>query len=197
MPAHAGISGNPGISGGAGLAGGAGLLGTVEAFDQAVERVVDRLRTPLLDHVMYALSSAADHSILWHAVGAARGVRQRSLAPVRRLSKILAVESALTNGPVKLLFSRVRPERPAEREGEALPYGLRVPITSSFPSGHATSAFCAATVLAEDGHAIGWYGLATFVAMSRIYVRLHHASDVVAGAAFGVALGAVLRRLIR
>ena len=52
----------------------------------------------------------------------------------------------------------------------------------SFPSGHATAAFCAATLL---GGGVGWYTLAAAVAATRVYVRLHHASDVVAGAAFG------------
>jgi undecaprenyl-diphosphatase len=168
----------------------------VARFDDAVEQAIDRLRSPALDHVMYALSSAADHSVLWHAIGLARAARQRSLAPTRRLSKILAIESALTNGPVKLAFGRLRPEPRAEPP-ERMPYGMRVPITSSFPSGHATSAFCAATVLAEDGGAAVWYSLAALVATSRVYVRMHHASDVVAGAAFGLLLGATLRRLIR
>jgi membrane-associated phospholipid phosphatase len=30
-----------------------------------------------------------------------------------------------------------------------------------------------------------------------VYVRMHHASDVLAGAALGVVLGATLRRIIR
>jgi membrane-associated phospholipid phosphatase len=34
------------------------------------------------------------------------------------------------------------------------------------------------------------------VASTRVYVRLHHASDVVAGAALGLALGAALKRWV-
>jgi len=44
---------------------------------------------------------------------------------------------------------------------------------------------------------VGWFGLATVVACSRIHVRVHHGSDVVAGAALGLALGAVAKRLWR
>ena len=90
------------------------------------------------------------------------------------------MESALTNGAVKSLFGRVRPKEYADL---AFHHGLRRPITSSFPSGHATAAFCAATLL---GGGPGWYGGAA-VAATRVYVRLHHASDVLAGAAFGLA----------
>ena len=101
------------------------------------------------------------------------------------------MESALTNGVVKSLFRRMRPADYADLEFH---HGLRRPITSSFPSGHATAAFCAATLL---GGGPGWYAAAAAVAATRIYVRLHHASDVLAGAAFGVALGLALRQRAR
>jgi membrane-associated phospholipid phosphatase len=41
-----------------------------------------------------------------------------------------------------------------------------------------------------------WFALAALVASSRVYTQMHHCSDVVAGAALGVALGAVARRLV-
>jgi membrane-associated phospholipid phosphatase len=72
-----------------------------------------------------------------------------------RLGLILAAESALTNGPIKAMFKRVRPsdgpgtkDDPGEQDGP-LPYGLRRPVTSSFPSGHAAGAFAVAPVLAR------------------------------------------------
>jgi undecaprenyl-diphosphatase len=102
------------------------------------------------------------------------------------------VESALVNGPVKWFVGRERPRSPGER-----PLPLRTPRTSSFPSGHATSAFCAAALL-SDGDP-GWrplyYGLALVVAWSRVYVEIHHASDVVAGMAAGALLGSLGRRI--
>jgi undecaprenyl-diphosphatase len=72
------------------------------------------------------------------------------------------------------------------------------PITSSFPSGHAATAFMCAGVLAHGSKAApAWYTLAGLVSFSRVYVRMHHASDVIAGAALGAALGVVARRLLR
>ncbi len=74
---------------------------------------------------------------------------------------------------------------------------IRRPRSSSFPSGHATSGFMAATLLVDGRHrrAPLWYAIATVVAASRVHVRIHHGSDVVAGAAIGVGLGALARRL--
>jgi undecaprenyl-diphosphatase len=70
------------------------------------------------------------------------------------------------------------------------------PVTSSFPSGHAVSAFTAATVLARGRNAPFLFALAGTVALSRVYVRMHHTSDVVAGAALGVVIGLAARRLL-
>ena len=159
--------------------------------DALVDAAVGRLRSPALDRIVYSLSSAADHSLLWHAAGVAQAItRGGDFGAAARFSAAMGVESALTNGPVKAAFGRLRPRDLSEVEYH---YGLRRPITSSFPSGHATAAFCAAQLL---GGGVGWYGLAAAVAATRVYVGLHHASDVVAGAAFGLVLGAGLRRVV-
>ena len=163
----------------------------VEHFDRAVDAAVDAVRGPALDAVAYRLSSAADHSLLWHACGVARALaRGGDLRGALRFSAAMGLESALTNGVVKTMFGRIRPVDYADIEFR---HGLRRPITSSFPSGHATAAFCAATLL---GGGVGWYAAAAAVAATRVYVRLHHASDVAAGAVIGLAVGFALRPLV-
>ncbi len=42
-----------------------------------------------------------------------------------------------------------------------------------------------------------WFKIAAVVGISRAYVRIHHGSDVVAGAVVGVVLGLVGRRIAR
>jgi undecaprenyl-diphosphatase len=125
-----------------------------------------------------------------------RAARRGDPAIALRMGVVMGAESALTNGVVKSLFRRIRPDRGDGGEGP-LPYGMHRPITSSFPSGHAASAFTAATVLAERNPAAPLYfGLASFVAASRVYVRMHHVSDVLAGAALGLAFGAIARKVL-
>jgi membrane-associated phospholipid phosphatase len=167
------------------------LAARIAAFDAAIDRRFEVIRKPAVDKIAYRLSSAADHSLLWHTCGAAVAlVRGGDVARAARFSAALGIESALTNGAVKSLFRRIRP---AEYADIAFHHGLRRPVTSSFPSGHATAAFCAAVLLGGGPVA---YGAAGAVAATRVYVRLHHASDVVAGAAFGVALGLALRPFV-
>jgi len=170
------------------------LAPALRRFDAAGERVADRLRgRPVADRVMYAASELGDFSLCWHLLGAARGLTSdRAAAEAVRLSAVLGIESLLVNVGVKGLVRRTRPVVLEER-----PHRLRRPRTSSFPSGHASSAFCAATLLAE-GRARTWplyYAAAAVVAGSRVHVRIHHASDVVAGALLGLALGRAARRV--
>lgn len=166
----------------------------IATFDECVEQCAERVRTPVLDHLFYPLSSAADHSLLWIVAGALRSARDGDPTAARNLGAAMAIESFTTNVVVKSAFRRLRPPRPVEGP---LPYGMHVPITSSFPSGHATAAFCAAAMLGHGRRsAPAWYSLAAAVAAGRVYVRMHHASDVVAGAALGYTLGVALRRLL-
>jgi undecaprenyl-diphosphatase len=169
----------------------------IRRFDQDADRTLDRFRSPTLDHVFFPLSSAADHSVLWAVIGWVRQASGRApRGSANRLIGILAVESVVTNVAIKSLFKRIRPELEEARLLGSLPYGLRRPVTSAFPSGHATSAFTAAAYLSKGSKVAPiYYGLATAVSVSRVYVRLHHASDVIGGAVIGIAFGRIARRL--
>ena len=62
----------------------------------------------------------------------------------------------------------------------------------SFPSGHTSGTFATATVLQREyGWRIGLpaYGLAAYVAHSRVQENRHYASDVIFGAAVGIVAG--------
>ena len=165
----------------------------VRRFDLAVDDAFDHLRgLRAVDRVMYAASELGDFSLVWHLVGAAQGLRSdRHLDRAVRLAVALGVESVLVNVGIKSLFRRERPVHETER-----PHRLRQPKTSSFPSGHASAAACAAVLLA-DGDALSplWLATALVVGTSRVHVRIHHASDVVAGAAVGTAIGLAVRKL--
>ena len=174
-------------------------MGLVVSFDRAVDQFFeDHLRDrAAIDRLMYAASALGDHGILWLLIaGARQGQRVRhgegSWRPLVRAAAVLGVESALVNGPVKWIFRRDRPTVSAPRTRH-----LRQPRTSSFPSGHATSAFCAAALLRDDDPLWPlYYAAAAIVAASRVHVRIHHASDVAGGVVLGVALGELARRLV-
>jgi undecaprenyl-diphosphatase len=165
----------------------------IHAFDDHVDTVFDRVRgDPVVDRVMYGASELGDFSLLWHMVGMARGLTSDERADQAiRLSVILAGESLLVNGVIKSFFRRRRPIWDQPRA-----FRIRRPRSSSFPSGHASAAFTAATVLSEgDPLWPLYYAAATVVAVSRTYVKIHHASDVVAGIATGLVIGRIARKV--
>jgi undecaprenyl-diphosphatase len=172
----------------------AAALGAVDRFDAAVDGLFDHLRGhPAVDRVMYGASALGEFGLLWVMLGALRGLRgDHHWRAAVRVGAAVGIDSVLVNAGVKSLFRRQRPVVDAPR-----PYPLRIPLTSSFPSGHATSAFSAATLLADGDPALAplYYAAATVVALSRIHVRIHHASDVVGGIAIGIGLGRLGRRL--
>jgi undecaprenyl-diphosphatase len=168
----------------------------VDRFDAAVDEWFDaHLRgRPAIDRIMYSASALGDHGLIWLALAAVQAARRHGEwpRPLLRASAGLGIESALVNGPVKWMFRRTRPVHLGPR-----PLQLRQPLTSSFPSGHATAAFFGAALLRDDDW-LGplYYFIALIVAASRIHVKIHHASDVIGGIALGVGLGELTRHLV-
>lgn len=169
------------------------LRDRVRRFDDAVDSAFDHLRGhPVADRLFFAASELGDFGLIWLILGALRGLRsEHDWHAAVRVGLGVGAESVLVNGVVKSFFRRTRPTWDVER-----PRRLRRPRTSSFPSGHATSAFTSAGLLSEDDPLWPlYYAIAGVVAWSRVYVKIHHASDVVAGIAIGAALGRIGRRL--
>ena len=176
---------------------GRGALGpAVERFDQAADELLERVRgNPLADRVFTTASHVAEFSLVWHAISLTRGVVRREPRRVVALAVGIGLESVLVNQGIKRLFNRTRPTSSGDDRLQ-----VRAPVTSSFPSGHASAAAFASTVMSDrDGPALSttWYGAGAIVAISRAYVRIHHASDVVGGLVVGRLLGLIGRRALR
>ncbi|MGW6706147.1 phosphatase PAP2 family protein [Streptomyces sp. NPDC054956] len=172
--------------------------GAVAHGDRWLFDVVARRHWPGADRVLPRLGRAANHGVLWAGAAAAIAVlgsaRDRKAAG-RGLAS-LALASATINTVGKWSVRRPRPVLdgvPAVRQLVAQPQ------TTSFPSGHAASAFAFASGVALESP--GWGAalapVAACVAFSRVYTGVHYPSDVLAGAALGVAAGFLVRRLTR
>jgi undecaprenyl-diphosphatase len=165
----------------------------VRADDRRLTQRWTRPQPRPIDQLLVGLSRAGEHSVLWLALAAAGAVLGGSR--VRRAAGhgvvALASTSAIVNGPLKLAVGRRRP--PPRRR-------LRHrPRTSSFPSGHAACAFAFATAVTREMPGAGplLFPLAGTMAYSRVYLGLHYPSDVLAGAAFGTAMGLAVRPALR
>ena len=175
------------------------LLAKVDAVDRAAYRAVRSPRSPTLDVRLAQLSNAANYSRLWlgfaGALALMGGRRQRRAAALGIAA--IGVTSAVVNLVVKPVFERDRPDRPTAL-GAEIPH-VRMPASTSFPSGHAASAFAFASAVGGElpAMALPLRLLASAVAYSRVHTGVHYPADVVAGSIVGAAAAAVVRRTAR
>lgn len=172
----------------------------IKTLDNFGDKYLLLKRTEKRDALLFRLSHFADHSLIWFVLGLIRFAFTRDWKDLARFVVVMAAESALTNGPIKFLFRRARPHEKENvyQQGEKLPYGLRMPITSSFPSGHAVSAMVASCLLSSSYQIIGLiiFPLGLLVAYTRLYTRMHHLSDILAGLTLGLGFGYLVCRFL-
>jgi undecaprenyl-diphosphatase len=152
------------------------------AFDAWFDRLLEPTRNFKPTIWLFTTATALGDFGIVRAVADTSRVKQALI-----LSALMGVESLLLNQGIKPFFKRERPTVKGDSR-----FKIRKPRTSSFPSGHASSAFFAAVVLTRwsSWPAItAWFVFAVIVATSRVAVRIHHATDIFAGALIGTAMG--------
>lgn len=162
-------------------------------LDLAAYAAIAVTPTPAMDVALRRLSRAASYSRLWlgsSAVLAACGGKRGRRAAENGLASI-ALTSAVVNLVLKPIGNRRRPDRqmydiPVTRQ-------VTMPSSTSWPSGHAASAFAYASGVSaawpQAGIPLGV--VASLVAYSRVHTGVHYPSDTIAGTVCGVALGPV------
>lgn len=160
-------------------------------FDSRVDRLVEPIRNVRAAVLIFIVASAiGDFGLVWHAIGLIRAIGSMDrFYDALIFSSMIGIESLLLNQGIKRFFGRTRPTESGDDR-----IAVRTPRTSSFPSGHASSAFFSALVLTH-WVTLPWmvcfYLLASVIATSRVGARIHHASDVLAGAITGTLLGVI------
>lgn len=172
----------------------ADTLRELGAVDRAVYQAVAVTPTPQLDDALRRLSNAANYSRLWLGLGAViatlGGSRGRRVAVEGVLS--IGATSATVNLGIKPLARRRRPLRPDPVQFEARL--VRMPESTSFPSGHAASAFAFAYTVGRHypALAVPIRLLAGAVAYSRVHTGVHYPGDVLLGSIVGAGTAAMV-----
>lgn len=174
----------------------ASLLRRLAGYDRALYRSVARMRTPMLDSPLSELSDFANFSKPWFLVAgvlALLGGPPGRRAAVTGLAAV-ATTSLVVNQPMKMAGGRHRPDR----VGLGVPPGrwVRMPSSTSFPSGHSASAAAFAIAVGDVLPALRLplRAAASVVAFSRVYTGVHYPSDVLAGMTAGALLGHVVSK---
>lgn len=159
---------------------------TVQHLDRRLMRRSFLARSPALDHALVRITGAANYSRLWLVVaGGLTLFGERGRRAAGRGLIAIAIAAAVANGPAKLLVRRRRPF------SHSRPTLIRMPRSTSFPSGHTAAAFAFATGASAEAPVLTpvLVPLAGAVAYSRVHTGVHYPSDVAAGAGIGIAAG--------
>jgi undecaprenyl-diphosphatase len=146
-----------------------------------------------LNDFFIALGNVNRLGLLFIIVGIAIALKRgRGLGGVVVLAVAVAVAAFAADSAsfgVKDLFHRARPF-----EAHPQIHPLYTVHSSSFPAGHAATAFAGATVLAYVVPRLAplLFVIAAVIGLSRVYVGVHYATDVLGGAAIGVVVGAAV-----
>lgn len=160
-------------------------------FDSIGDKVFEPLRKNSVSQRVFSMASTVgDFSVVWHVIGLLCAITSViSFRETLSLSVALGCESLIVNQGLKRIFRRDRPTVSGDER-----FDIRTPSTSSFPSGHASSATCAAIILTSFAAmplAIVWILVGVVVALSRVVVRIHHLSDILGGLVAGAVLGGI------
>jgi membrane protein DedA with SNARE-associated domain len=168
------------------------LLGTAAlgSLDRDAFSILDPLYTPLAGDVVRVLTDIGSLPVTGLAVALTAGWAIRTRRATREGIALIGA-LAVTWAVVHVAKAATDRPRPANPHSSAL--GM------AFPSGHsayAVALVACAVVLARSGHRLATrfaivavaIALAAGVGVSRIYLRVHYLSDVLAGLAIGTAI---------
>ena len=165
------------------------MIEALLAFDASLRAWMVTHHAPWLDTPMWLLSLAGVGGSIWVGIAGTMAAWAPRLRPAAwQLLLVVVLSQLVVDFGLKPFVAR---DRPFVADPAVRVVGYQ-PTTQSFPSGHSTTSFAAATALSfavrGPGLALAWL-LAAGIAFSRIYIGVHYPLDVAAGALLGVALG--------
>ncbi len=164
------------------------VLERLAKFDGRLLRTMRmRFHQPPVERTAKALGIAGEWGAIWVSLGLTCAAVDAPRRERWMRAAAVAPTAIAMNYLVKLSVRRRRPRL------RGLPPLAGAPSELSFPSAHATSSLAAATALGRvsPGARAPLYGLAGAICLTRPYLGMHFPSDVAAGAAIGLLLGAM------
>ncbi|HEX8742660.1 MAG TPA: phosphatase PAP2 family protein [Thermoleophilaceae bacterium] len=132
-----------------------------------------------------AFSKLGEHGAIWFALAGAGALLDADRRPGYAHAAKTVAAAFVVNQAVKQAVRRPRPEPAGQLTG--------TPTQLSYPSTHACTCFAGAGTLSALLPAPALYALAVPLALSRLYLGVHHPTDTLAGAVLGASVAELAR----
>lgn len=164
-------------------------------FDMAIlDLIQSDIRTGFMDAIMPFITQLGDAGLIWIilSIGLIIPKKTRKIGFVMIIALIL--NGIICNIIIKPMLARIRPFD----VNTAIKLLINKPRDFSFPSGHTSASFTAASVLffRKSKLFVPSLVLAFLISFSRLYLYVHYPSDVLAGLVLGVLCGYIGHRAV-
>ncbi len=170
------------------------MIKFIKGIDEFVLSYVSKFKNKTFSRIMVVISTMGNSGLIWFAIAIPLIVnRPYRLIGIKIILSIL-LTGFLGEVIVKRAVGRARPSKSILQEDLL----IKKPKSYSFPSGHTSSCIGASSTIAFCCGAlcIPAFIFAGLMAFSRLYLKVHYLSDVLAGAILGVICSVIVNVFI-
>lgn len=155
--------------------------------------IQNNMKGGIMDFIMKFITHLGDAGAIWIVIALALLCFKKTRKAGIYLSVSLLLTALIGNVILKNIFARTRPFIAANH-----PIIINPPSGFSFPSGHTSSSFAAATAIGLSYKKYTPYAfiLAFLIGFSRMYLYVHFPSDVLVGALLGIGVAFLSKNLL-
>ncbi len=170
------------------------ILDIILYIDNLILDGIYALKNPVLDFLMPIITAFGNSGAVWILICILCLIFKKTRKCGITIAIGLILSLIVCNGLLKNLVARIRP---FEANG-IMELLIDIPKDFSFPSGHSSASFVAASVIYMYYKKWGIFALifAALIAFSRLYLYVHYPSDVIFGIILGIMLSFVSRYFV-
>ncbi|MBU3112592.1 phosphatase PAP2 family protein [Clostridium lacusfryxellense] len=167
------------------------MMHLIQNFDNFILLYIkDNMHGPIIDKVMVVSSYLGNGGMVWIIIIALLVISKKYRRIGFMVLAALILSTILGDIVLKNVVKRIRPSATIP----AINLLIARPLSYSFPSGHTTSSFAVAGILARyfKDYAVEFFSLASLIAFSRLYLYVHYPTDILGGIILGLICSGII-----